>query len=82
MSHKKIMVSSTKFTILISWSLICIPLVILSVLMKLVSILIAIMYNSMESRQTWPTRVMVKRLGRRLFILNLDSISVYHVSEL
>ena len=76
------MVLSGKFTILISWSLICIPLVILSVLMKLASILIAIMYNSMESRQTWPTRVMFKRLGRRPFILNLDSISVYHVSQL
>ena len=52
-SHKKMVVLSAKFTILISWSPICIPLIILSVLMKLASTSIAIMYNSMESRHPW-----------------------------
>ena len=47
-------VLSGKFTILISWSPICIPLIILSVLMKLQSSTsVAIMYNSMESITAW-----------------------------
>ena len=62
-------VSSTKCTILISWSLICIPLIILSVLMIFESISTGIMYNSMESRHPWRTRIMVKGSDRRSFIL-------------
>ena len=62
-------VSSAKFTILISWSPICIPLIILSVLMKLTSISIAIMYNSMESRHPWRTCIMVNN-GLETIYLN------------
>ena len=81
-SHKKVVVSSAKFTILISWSPICIPLIILSVLMKLASTSIAIMYNSMESRHPWRTHIMVKGSDKRPSILILDSILVYHVTQL
>ena len=81
-SHKKMVVSSAKFTILISWSPICIPLIILSVLMKLTSTSIAIMYNSMESRHPWRTRIIVKGSDRRPFNLILDSMLVYHVNQL
>ena len=70
-------ISSEKFTILISWSPICIPLIILSALMKLAGTSVAIMYNSMESRHHWRTRIMVKGSDRRLFILILDSILMY-----
>ena len=52
-------ISSAKFNTLISWSPISILSMILSVLMKLESTSIAIMYNSMESRHTWQTCVMV-----------------------
>ena len=62
-------VSSAKFTILISWSPLCITLIILSVLMKLESTSIAIMYNSMNSRHPWETRINVKGSNRRTFIL-------------
>ena len=74
-------VSSAKFNILISWSPISISLTILSVLMKSVSTSVALMYNSMESRHSWRTRVMVKGSDRRPFILILDSILVHHVNE-
>ena len=74
-------VSSAKVTILISWSPICISLIILSALMKLTSTSIAIIYNSMESRRPWQTCIMVKWSHRRLFISILDSILVYHVNE-
>ena len=75
-------VLSAKFTILISWSPFCIPLVILSVLIKLEGTSIAILYNSLESRHIWRTRIMVKGLDKRLFILFLDLILVYHVNQL
>ena len=42
-----------KFTILISWSPICIHLILLSTLMKLASTSATILYNSMESRHPW-----------------------------
>ena len=57
-----------KFTVLISWSPICTPLIILSVLMKLASSSIAIMYNNMESRHPWRTYIMIKGSDRRSFI--------------
>ena len=59
-------VLSAKFTILISWSPFCIPLVILSVLIKLEGTSITILYNSLESRHIWRTRIMVKGLDRRV----------------
>ena len=76
-------VLSVKFTILISWSPICIPLILLSALMKLGSTSAAILYNSMESRHPWQTHIRVKGSDRRPFILILDSILVYanHVNE-
>ena len=48
-SLKKMMVLSVKFTILISWSPICIPLILLSALMRLASTSAAILYNSLNS---------------------------------
>ena len=70
-------VLSAKFTILISWSPIYIPFILLSALMKLTSTPAAILYNSMESRYQWWTNVRVKESDRRPFILILDSILVY-----
>ena len=70
-------VSSAKFTILISWPPICIPLILLSALMKLASTSTAIIYNSMESRHPRRTRIGVKGSNRRPFILILESILVY-----
>ena len=70
-------VSSAKFTILISWSPICIRLILLSALMKLASTSTAIIYNSMESKHPWRTRIRVKGSDRRPFILILDSILVH-----
>ena len=57
-------ISSAKFTILISWFPACIPivyipLVILSGLMKLESASIAIICNSIKTRHPWQTRIMV-----------------------
>ena len=71
------MVLSVKFTILISWSPICIPLILLSALMKLASTSATILCNSMESRHPCHTNVSVKGSDRRPFILILDSILVY-----
>ena len=75
---KKMVVLSAKFTILISWSPICIPLILLLALMKLASTSAAIMYKSIENRHPWQTsRVRVKGSDRRPFILILDWILVY-----
>ena len=54
-SLKKMMVSSAKFTILISWSPVCIPLILLLALMKLASTSAAIMCKSIENRHPWQT---------------------------
>ena len=63
------LLSSAKFTILISWSHICIPLILLST---------AIIYKSIENRYPWQTSgVSVKGSYRRPFILILDWILVY-----
>ena len=75
-SLKKIVVLSVKFTILISWSPICIPLILLSALMKLASTSATILYNSMESRHPWCTNIRIKESGRRPFILILNLILV------
>ena len=77
-SLKKMVVSSAKFTILISWSPICIPLILLLPLMKLASTSAAIMYKSIENRHPWETsRVRVKGSDRRPFIWILDWILAY-----
>ena len=76
-SLKKIVVLSIKFTILISWSPICIPFILLSALMNFASTSAAILYNSMNSRHPWRTHIWVKGSDRRLFILILGSILVY-----
>ena len=71
-------VSSAKFTILIPWSPICIPLILLLVLMKLARTSAVIMYKSIENRHLCQTsRVMVKGSDKRPFILILDWILVY-----
>ena len=56
---------------------ICIPLILLSALLRLESTSVAILYNSMESRHPWRTHIGVKGSDRRPFILILDSILVY-----
>ena len=61
-------VLSAKFTILISWSPICIPLILLSALMKLASTSATILYNSMESRHPWRTNTRIKGSDRRSFV--------------
>ena len=48
-SLKKMVVLPVKFTILISWSPICIPLILLSVLMRLKSTSAAVLYNNLDS---------------------------------
>ena len=67
-----------KFTILISWFPICIPLILLLALMKLASSSAAIMYKSIENRHPWLTScVRMNGSKRRPFILILDWILVY-----
>ena len=73
-TFKKIVVLAAKFTILISWSPSCIPLILLSALMKLASTSAAILYNSMESRHPWQTHIRVKGSVGDRFILISDSI--------
>ena len=48
-SLKKMVVLPAKLTSLISWSSICIPLILLSALMRLASTSVAILYNSLDS---------------------------------
>ena len=77
-SHKKMVVSIAKFTILISCSPICIPLILLLALMKLARNSAAIMYKSIQNRHPWQTsRMRVKGSDGRPFILILDWILVY-----
>ena len=76
-SRKKLVALSVKFTILISWSPICIPLILLSALMRLVSTSAAVLYNNLDSWHHWWTHIGVKGSNRRPFILILDSILVY-----
>ena len=70
-------VLSVKFTILISWSPICIPLILLLALMRLASTSVAVLYNNLDSWHHWQTHIGVKGSNRRPFILILDSILVY-----
>ena len=71
-SLKSMEVLSAKFTIWISWRPICIPLILLSALMRLVSTSAAVLSNSMDSRHHWQTHIGVK--GRRPLLV--DSILV------
>ena len=76
-------VSSPKLTILISWSPICIPLILLLALIKRTSTSAAVMYDSIENKhpcQNPPVRV--NRSNRRLFTLILDWILVYAFSTI
>ena len=77
MSLKNMVVLSVKFTILISWSPICIPLILLSALMRLASTSAAVLDNNLDSWYHWQTHIGVKGSNRRPFILILDSILVY-----
>ena len=76
-SLKNMVELSAKFTILISWSPICIPLILLSALMRLASTSAAVLYNNLDSWHHWRTHIGVKGSNRRPFILILDSILVY-----
>ena len=68
-SYRKMVMLSAKLAILISWSAISIPLILLLALMKLASTSAAIMYNSMEKSHPKQTpQVRVKGSDRRPFI--------------
>ena len=72
------MISSAKFTNLISWSPICIPLILLLASMKLANTQATIIYNTIEGGHPWRTPcIRVKGSDRRPFILILDWMSVY-----
>ena len=76
-SLKKMVVLSIKFTNLISWSPICIPLILLSALMRLASTSAAIWYNSLDSCHQWRIHIGVKGSDRRPCVLILGSRLVY-----
>ena len=70
-------VSSTKFFSLISWSPIYTPLILLSASMKMASPSGAVIYNSMDNGHSWQTaHARVKESDRRPFILASDSTSI------
>ena len=76
-SLKKMVVSSAKFTNLVSWSPICIPLILASPSIKIASTSAAIMHNNIESGQPWWNLwIRVKDSDRRPFILVLDWILI------
>ena len=77
-SPMKMVMSSAKFTNLISWSPICTPLILLSASMKLASTSAALVYNTDESGHPWRTPcIRVKGSDRRPFIVILDWMLVY-----
>ena len=76
-SLKTMMVLSVKFTILISWSPVCIHLILLSALMRLASTSAAVFYKKLDSWHHWRTHIGVKGSNKRPFILILDSILVH-----
>ena len=69
-SLKNMVVLPVKFTIWISCSPLCIPLIFLSALMKLTSV--TVLYNSMDSRHPWRMNIRIKGSDSRPFILILD----------
>ena len=77
-SPEKMVMSSAKFTNLISWSPICTPLILLSASMKLASTWPALIYDTDQSGYPWRTPcIRVKGSDRRPFILILDWMLVY-----
>ena len=77
-SPKKMVMSSAKFTNLISWSPICTPLILSSASMELASTSAALIYNTDESGHPWRTPcIRVKGSNRRPFISILDWTLVY-----
>ena len=62
---------------LISWAPICIPLILLSALMRLASTSAAVFYKKLDSWHHWRTHIGVKGSNKRPFILILDSILVH-----
>ena len=65
--------SSAKFSNLISWSPICIPLILLSASMELASTSAARTDNTNESGHRWQIPcIKIKRSDRRPFVLILD----------
>ena len=76
-SLKKMVVLSVKFTILITWFPIFIPLILLSALTRLASTSSAMLCNSLDSWHHSRTHIGVKESDRRPFILTLDLILVY-----
>ena len=77
-SPKNIVMSSAKFTNLISWSPVCNPFILLSASMKLASTSAVTIYNTNESGNPWwTTYIRVKRSDMRPFILILDWMLVY-----
>ena len=81
-SLKKMVVLSVTFTIVISWSAICIPLILLSAIMRWASTSATILFNSFESWHHWRAHVKVKGSDRRPFILILDSMLAYVICSL
>ena len=79
-------VLSVKFTLLISWSLICIPLIFSSALMKLASTSATILHYTMESRHPWCNNIGIKGSDRRPFCFNfrfgIGVCNFNHVNEL
>lgn len=70
-------VSSTKFFSLISWSATCTPLILVPVSTKMASPSGAVIYNSMDNGHSWQTaHARVKESDRRPFILASDSTSI------
>ena len=76
-SIKKMLVLSVKFTLLFSGSPICIPLILLSELMRLAGTSVAVLHNNLDSRHHWRTHTGVRGSKRRPFVLILDSILVF-----
>ena len=77
-SSKKMVMSSAKFTNLISWFPICTPLIPLSASMKLASTSVSIIYITNERGHPYQTPcIRVKVSKRRPFILFLNWMLVY-----
>ena len=76
-SLKKMVVLSLKFTIIISWFPVCIPLILLSALMRLAGTSATVLYNNLEILHHWRTHIGVKGSNRTPFILILGLILVY-----
>ena len=76
-------VLSVKFTILISWSSICIRLMFLSALLRLASNLDALLHNSiMDSRHPWRTHIGIRQEAVYFnFRFDIGTYNLEHVDE-